>query len=116
MPTVPLHQSCAAIQSITPSTYYDPLARRRYPLLLSERARRDLALLVEVGRVFEVNFGAYSVRKVWRQPQREVHNVARCTVARWMRELGLQGVVRGKTIRTTVGDKGAPCPLDRVNR
>ncbi len=48
--------------------------------------------------------------------RREGFPVARCTVARLMRELGLQGVIRGKPVRTTVSDKAAPCPLDHVNR
>jgi transposase InsO family protein len=69
-----------------------------------------------VRRVFEENFHVYGVRKVWRQLQRESFDVARCTVARLMREMGLKGVIRGKPIRTTVSDKAAPCPLDKVNR
>ncbi len=56
------------------------------------------------------------MRKVWRQLGREGIAVARCTVARLMRETGLQGAVRGKTVRTTVSDKSAPCPRDKVNR
>src|SRR3546814_17791898 len=40
----------------------------------------------------------------------------RCTVERLMRELGLQGVIRGKPVKTTISDKAAPCPLDQVNR
>ena len=66
--------------------------------------------------MFDDNLGVYGVRKVWRQLQREGVAVARCTVARLMRGMGLAGVVRGKPVRTTVGDKAAPCPLDRVNR
>jgi transposase InsO family protein len=58
----------------------------------------------------------YGVRKVWRQLGREGIAVARCTVARLMRTMGLQGVVRGKTVRTTISNAAAPCPLDRVNR
>lgn len=56
------------------------------------------------------------MRKVWRQLQRESTVVARCTVARLMRKLGLRGVIRGKRVRTTVSDQAAPCPLDKVNR
>lgn len=97
---------------IAPSTYYDHLAKRREPWLLSERARRDIALKLEARRVFEENFGVYGVRKVWRQFRREGHTVARCTVARLMRDLGLQGVIRDKTVRATIGDTAAPCPLD----
>ena len=101
---------------IAPSTYYDHVARRRDPARLSARAKRDMALKVEVRRVFEENFRVYGVRKVWRQLQWEGFDVARYTVERLMREMGLQGVIRGKPIRTTVSDKAAPCPLDKVNR
>jgi transposase InsO family protein len=70
----------------------------------------------EIRRVFEENFRVYGVRKLWRQLGREGHAVARCTVARLMKAMGLQGAVRGKPVRTTVSDKAVPCPLDRVNR
>ncbi len=56
------------------------------------------------------------MRKVWRQLLREGHLVARCTVARLMKKMALQGVIRGRRVRTTVSDKAAPCPLDHVNR
>ncbi len=85
-------------------------------ILLSDRARRDRDLKPEVLRVFAENFGVYGVRKVWRQMNREGFAVARCTVERLMRDLGLQGVNRGKRVRTTISDKAAPCPLDQVNR
>ena len=58
----------------------------------------------------------YGADKVWRQLGREGHPVARCTVERLMRRRGLQGVRRGKVVRTTVSDNKVPCPLDRVNR
>jgi len=101
---------------IAPSTYHAHAARRRDPAKLSTRARRDAALKEEIRRVFEENFGVYGARKVWRQLRRERQEVARCTVARLMKAMGLQGVIRGRTVRTTVSDKAAPCPLDRVNR
>ena len=101
---------------IAPSTYHDHVAKRRDPARRSARARRDAALKVEVGRVFEENFRVYGVRKVWRQLRREGIEVARCTVARLMRALGLQGAIRGKPVRTTVSDRAAPCPLDWVKR
>jgi transposase InsO family protein len=101
---------------IAPSTYHDHVAKRRDPDRLSARAKRDAALKVEIRRVFEENFRVYGVRKVWRQMQREGFEVARCTVARLMGCMGLRGVIRGKPIRTTISDKAAPCPLDRVNR
>ena len=101
---------------IAPSTYHDHAAKRADPSRLSARARRDAALKDEVRRVFEGNFRVYGVRKVWRQLQREGFDVARCTVSRLMRAMGLEGIIRGKTVRTTMSDKAAPCPLDHVNR
>lgn len=67
-------------------------------------------------RVFAENFGVYGVRKFWRQMNREGFAVARCTIERLMRGLGLQSVIRGMPVRTTINDKTAPCPLDQVNR
>ncbi|MGO8923045.1 MAG: IS3 family transposase [Xanthobacteraceae bacterium] len=101
---------------IAPSTYHAHVARRADPAKRSARAKRDAALKPEVRRVFDDNFQVYGVRKVWRQLRRENHDVARCTVERLMRDLGLQGAIRGKPVRTTVSDKAAPCPLDHVNR
>lgn len=101
---------------IAPSTYRAQAARRRDPAKLPARTKRDATLMPEIERVFEENFRVYGVRKVWRQLKREGHHLARCTVARLMRGMGLQGVIRGKPVRTTVSDKAAPCPLDHVNR
>ena len=101
---------------IAPSTYHERVAQRRDPLRLSARSRRDLALRVEVRRVFDANYRVYGVRKVWRQLQREGFDVARCTVTRLMRAMGLAGVIRGKPMRTTISDRSAPCPRDHVNR
>ena len=101
---------------IAPSTYHAHEAQRRDPLRLSARARRDLALRIEVRRVFDANYCVYGVRKVWRQLQREGFDVARCTVARLMRAMSLAGVIRGKPVRTTISDRSAPCPRDHVNR
>lgn len=101
---------------IAPSTYHERVAQRQDPTRLSARAQRDVALKPEIARVFAENFAVYGVRKVWRQMMREGFPVARCTVARLMREMGLAGVIRGKPVRTTLSDKAAPCPLDHVNR
>ena len=101
---------------IAPSTYYEVVAKRTDVGRLSARERNDIAMKVEIRRVFNENFQVYGVRKVWRQLQREGFDVARCTVARLMRMMGLQGIIRGKPIKTTLSDKSAPCPLDRVNR
>lgn len=101
---------------IAPSTYHAHAARRADPETLPARTRSDAALTTEIRRVFEENFQVYGVRKVWRQLGRDGIVVARCTVARLMGALGLQGVVRGTRVRTTIPDPGAVCPLDRVNR
>jgi putative transposase len=101
---------------IAPSTYHTHAARRADPGKLPARARRDIILRTEIRRVYEENFQVYGVRKVWRQLLRDRIAVARCTVARLMRTMGLRGVVRGKTVRTTISNAAAPCPLDRVNR
>ncbi len=101
---------------IAPSTYREHAARRADPARAPARQRRDVALAAEIRRVWDENFQVYGVRKVWRQLARERIRVARCTVARLMRQMGMHGAVRGKAVRTTISDTAAPCPLDRVNR
>ena len=101
---------------IAPSTVHAHAAQRGDPERMSARAKRDEVLKQEVKRVFETNFGVYGVRKVWWQLLREGFKVARCTVTRLMRQMGLQGVIRGKPVRTTISDKAQPCPLDHVHR
>jgi transposase InsO family protein len=101
---------------IAPSTYYEQKARQADASRLPERARRDVVLREEIQRVREQNFNVYGPRKVWRQLKREKISVARCTVERLMRDLGLQGVVRGRKFKTTVGDDSAFRPADLVER
>jgi transposase InsO family protein len=101
---------------IAPSTYRSHAAQRRDETRLSARGRRDRALSEKIRRVFAENFSVYGARKVWRQLRREGEDVARCTVERLMRRLGLRGVVRGRSPKTTVSDSKAPCPRDKVNR
>ena len=101
---------------IAPSTYFERVAQRRDPTRRSARAQRDVALKPEIARVFAEKFAVYGVRKVWRQMLRGGSPIARCTVARLKREMGLAGVIRGKPVRSTVSDKAAPCPLDHVDR
>ena len=72
--------------------------------------------MVQIQRVWEQNFRVYGARKVWRQLNREGVIVARCTVERLMRRLGLEGIRRGKRVRTTVPDSAAACPRDLVKR
>jgi putative transposase len=106
---------CRVLQ-IAPSTWHEHARRKADPSRLPARARRDAELSVQIRRVFFENVGVYGVRKVWRQLIREGIGVARCTVARLMKAMNLQGVVRGRRRKTTVSDKAAPCPLDKVNR
>lgn len=105
-----------AVLPIAPSTYYAHKAAERDPQKRSSRAKRDERLKNEIRRVWKANFEVYGVRKVWRQLRRERFQVARCTVARLMAEMGLRGTVRGKRLRTTVPDDAAKRPLDLVER
>ena len=104
------------VLAIAPSTYHAHVARRTRPETAPARVKRDTLLSAEIKRVFNENFQVYGVRKVWRQLKREGYGVARCTVARLMKKMALQGVIRGRRVRTTVSDKATPCPLDHVNR
>ena len=101
---------------IAPSTFYDHMAKRANPDLFSDRAKRDDILRPEIKRVWEENYEVYGVRKVWHQMRREGFDIARCTVSRLMKDMGIEGVIRGKKPRTTIPDKSQPCPLDKVNR
>jgi transposase InsO family protein len=101
---------------IAPSTYYLHAARRADPELRSARAKQDEDLSIQIRRIWEDNFRVYGARKIWLQLRREGKNVARCTVERLMHKLGLQGVVRGKRVKTTVSRPDDVYPLDRVNR
>ncbi len=95
---------------IAPSTYYEHDARLRRPDEAPPRVKRDAALKPEIERVFYENFQVYGVRKVWRQLLREGFAVARCTVARLMKGMGLKGVIRGKPHRTTFSDEAFSVP------
>ena len=106
---------CKVLQ-VAPSAYRRHAARQRNPELRSARAKRDELLIPHIERVWHANMQVYGAKKVWKQMNREDIAVARCTVERLMRCLGLEGVRRGKTVRTTTPDTSAPCPLDRVNR
>ena len=101
---------------IAPSTYYTHAAIILDPDLASDRAKSDARLRPEIKRVWDDNYEVHGVRKVWRQMQREGFNIARCTVALLMKQLGIQGVIRGKTHKTTCSNKAAPCLSDHVNR
>jgi putative transposase len=106
---------CKVLQ-VAPSAYRKHAARRKDPSLLSARAQRDAWLMPQIEQVFNANMSVYGADKVWHQLKREGVRVARCTVERLMRGMGLRGAKRGKGVRTTVAQAGAPCPQDRVNR
>jgi len=97
--------------SISPSGYYDFKSRP-----LSARSLRDGQLKTRITEIFEENYACYGVRKVWHTLLNEGWSVARCTVERLMRELGLRGAVRGKVKRTTIAGKNADNADDLVNR
>jgi transposase InsO family protein len=101
---------------IAPSTYYEQKARQANPELRPPRVKRDDELCEHVRRVWEENRQVYGARKVWLQMNREGHEVARCTVERLMKRLGIQGVIRGKTFKTTIPDDEATRPFDLVSR
>ncbi|RQR47355.1 IS3 family transposase [Burkholderia sp. Bp9126] len=101
---------------IAPSGYRRHAAQLRDPSRRSVRAIRDERLRPEIKRVWQANMQVYGADKVWKQMNRERIAVARCTVERLMKQLGLRGAMRGKRVRTTVPDAIAPRPLDRVNR
>jgi len=109
-------ESICATVPIAPATYYETKARERDPSRRPARAKRDEALGVEIGRVSKESFGLYGARKVWRQLRRDERVVARCTVERLMRTMGLRGVVRGRRFKTTIPDAMAARPADLVKR
>lgn len=92
------------------------MARGRQPQLRSQRARRHEQLKPQIYRVWEQNFRVYGARKVWKQMNREGMRVARCTVERLMRGLGIEGVRRGKWVCTTVPDSATACPQGLARR
>jgi putative transposase len=102
---------------IAPATYYEHRARKLDPGKRSSRAKRDEKLKPEIRRVFEENFEVYGVRKVWEQLGREAIPVARCTVERLMRSMGLRGAVKDRAFKvTTTPDRTAVRPPDLVER
>lgn len=102
--------------AVAPSSYHEHAARLADPSKRPARARRDDEVKAQIKRIHDNSSGLYGARKVWHQMRREGIKVAKCTVERLMRVMGLAGVRRGKTTITTVSNPKAPCPLDKVNR
>jgi transposase InsO family protein len=101
---------------IAPSTWHEHVRRKADPDLRPTRAKEDERLSEEIVRVHKKHFGVYGAKKVWLQMNREGFKVGRDRIARLMARLGLEGVVRGKVVKTTTPDKAAACPFDLVNR
>jgi transposase InsO family protein len=116
------HRTAVGVESIcrtlqfAPSAYYKRKRQSAEPRLCSPRRKTDEALRTAIRRVWEDNFRVYGARKVWRQLRREGFDVARCTIERLMHEMGLQGVIRGRTKRTTIPADRDQRPLDLVQR
>jgi putative transposase len=106
-----------AVLPIAPSTYYAHRARASKPNTRSPRTQRDERLRPMIKRIWDENYSVYGAEKVWRQLRREKTDVARCTVERLMRGMGLRGAIRGRAFKvTTVADKNVLRPPDLVER
>jgi putative transposase len=114
------HRAALGVESIcrtlrfAPSAYYERKRREADPELRSPRQKADEAQRQAIRRVWDDNFQAYGARKVWLQLRREGNDVARCTIERLIREMGLRGVIRGRTTRTTISADKDPRPVDLV--
>jgi putative transposase len=97
------------VLQIAPSGYRRYAAQQRNPELRCARVKRDDMLMPEIQRVWQANMQAYGADKVWHQLNREHELRGTCTVERLMRRMGLQGVQRDKTVRTTIPDPSVPC-------
>jgi transposase InsO family protein len=110
-------ESICAVLPIAPSTYFRHKGQQRRPEQRATRRRRDEELCALIQRLWDANHQVYGPRKVWKQLRREGHEVARCTVERLMRAMGLRGVSRGRAWRiTTQSDAAAERPADLVTR
>ena len=101
---------------IAPSTYYRCKSHSVHPEQRSARAKRDEQLMLDTQSVWEESHRNYGARKVWKQLHREGISVARCTVERLMKQLGIEGVRRGRRCVTTIPSNQVEKPLDLVNR
>jgi len=101
---------------IAPSSHYDHLTKRADPVRHTDRARRDAEPRPHIQRVFDANWQVCGMRKIWQQLRREGFDFARCAVARMIKTMDIQGVIRDNSRKSTIPDKKLPCPLDKVNR
>lgn len=116
------HRAALGVESIcrtlqfAPSAYYERKKQTKEPELRSPRQKADESLREVIRHLWEENFKVYGARKLWRQLRKYGHDVARCTVERLMRAMGIQGVIRGRSTRTTIPADKDPRPLDLVQR
>ncbi len=101
---------------IAPSTFYARTAVARDPDLASDRVKQDIIDREKIKEAFDGSGKRYGARKIWHELRRTGHDIARCTVERLMKAMGIQGVVRGQKPITTNPDTSRPCPDDKVNR
>ena len=101
---------------MAPSIYYAHAAIKRNPALRSNRAKADEVLCEHIARIWRENYQVYGVRKVWHQLLLDGVTVARCTVSRLMKQLGIEGIRRGKRIKTTLADNEPFVVEDKVKR
>ena len=109
-------ESICRVIPIAPSVYYEAKAREVDYLRIPLRLRYDEVMREEIRQVWKDNYEVYGARKVWHQLKRDGFRVARCTVERLMRSMGLQGAVRGRKEKTTIPKPSDPRPLDLVKR
>jgi len=102
--------------AFAPSVYHRHAKWVREPDSRSARRCQDDLDMIEIDRVFNENFGVYGAGKIFHQLRREGKKIAMSTIRRLMKAMGIQGVTRGKAVRTTIPAKDAACPLDKVNR
>jgi len=106
-----------AVLPIAPSTYFLRTRQQQDATTRSARMRRDAERRAAIQRVWDAHHQVYGPRKVWKQLRREGHVVARCTVERLMRAMGLKGVSRGRAwTRTTHAEPAVARPTDLVDR
>ena len=99
-----------------PFHFYTHAAIARDPDLASDRAKQDALDRNKIKVAFDGSGKRYGARKIWHELRRNNHDIARCTVERLMKAMGVQGVVRGQKPITTNPDTSQPCPDDKVNR
>ena len=109
-------ESICAQLPIAPSTYYEAKTKQSNPDKVCPRKKRDMELKPEIAAIWEDNYKVYGIIKIWKQLKRQGYQVARCTVARLMKEMGIKGARRGGKVYTTKSDKTQNKPEDLVQR